>query len=257
MGPEHPSTGSPPTRGGRCRLALVLGVLSLWLAGCASSPVGSHREHPPALEGFATVELVGALRGPVSGFGSKAEVHAFLRGDGVVRADIRSTEAGGTPVHEVLVWASDVALLFDRRTGRFTDLGEQPGELEAWGGSFRSVDALWLAGGRRPGSPSSPAEWSRRGDEWRGRRDDLGLRRPVREPLLWSEVVWRDPDGGVHRLRADVEGYADVGGRAWPSRLGVEGTELDARVVVDWEEVRWHSALGDSILDPLWEPPRP
>ena len=212
------------------------------------------------------MELRGRVRGPVSGVGEDADLLVVVRGDGAVWAEVRRVPEGGFPVHEVLVWAPELALLFDRRTLKSTELGDVAGDLEAWGGHFVSADALWLLAGLRAERPDDPTVWERRSGQWRGRRtgtaaghsDGLGLRRPVADPMGWTETLWRDAEGTVHRLWAEAEAHVTLpNGMRWPSRLGLEGTDLPARVVVQWDEVRWHPALGDSILDPLWEPPQP
>lgn len=240
--------------------AALLGVLfASALHGCATTPVGGSRaEAPPTIAAQAAVEMRGQVRGPVPGVGESAEVHVVARGDGAVWASFRRDGGADPPIHEVLIWTTDLALLFDRITLKSTELGAEPGALEAWGARFWSDDALWVLAGLRAGGGSERTRWERTADQWRGRRDEAGLRRPVTEPLPWTETVWRDPSGNVHRLEIRPESYWELpDGRAWPRRLGLEGTDLEARLVVEWEEILWHPALGDSILDPLWEPPRP
>jgi hypothetical protein len=259
--PDRAGRWSPASPRAAVGVTLVLAVLSAGCARISAPPTGDHApDEPPSLPPASAVELVGHIRGPVSGLGDRAALHVVVRGDGAVWASIRRDPGPqGPAVHEVLVWAEDLALLFDRRTLRATELGQVPGEIEAWGGRFVGADALWLLGGVQPPGAGTATGWEKRSDQWRGRRGaEVGLRRPARDAWDWSEAVWRDSLGSVHALRAHAEVYTRLPeGRAWPSRLGLEGTDLDARVVVDWSQLRWHPALGDSILDPLWEPPRP
>lgn len=250
--------------GPECRRLACAGLAAVVLAlagGCATTSPRAPQDAsgPPVLPAQSAVELRGRARGPISGLGDQVDLRVVVRGDGAVWAEIRQQPDEGAPVHEVLIWATDLALLFDRRTLRSTDLGAEPGTLEAWGGQFVASDALWvLAGWASAEPPDDLIEWQWQSGEWRGRREQVGMRRSGEGPLRWSETVWRAPDGQVHRLRVDVESHTLLpNGMAWPTRLSAEGTDLRARVVVQWDEVRWHPALGDSILDPLWEPPRP
>lgn len=249
MGPERRRRLSP----GLCAALLAL------TPGCATlSPRTPPASAPAGLAAESAIDLRGTARGPIAGVGDQIDLRVVIRGDGTLWAEMRQESGEGTPVHEVLIWGSDLALLFDRRSLKSTDLGAEPGTLEAWGGRFVSPDALWVLGGLRSSALDDRTVWQWRAGEWRGRRADVGLRRSGEDPLRWSETVWRDPDGQVHRLRVDVGAHTLLpNGMSWPTRLSAEGTDLRARVVVQWDEVRWHAALGDSILDPLWEPPRP
>ena len=221
-------------------------------AGCATTR-GGGEVAPPPLSGTRTggVELRGTARGPLPGMGPEARVHAFLRNDASARVEIRYRPEGRAPVHEVLVWTADTALLFDRRTGRFTDMGERPGRFEAQGGSFEVGDLVWILTGRTVGNRARP--WERAGDEIRRRGERRGWRRARSRPLEWAELVWR-VDDEVRTIRTVVEAHEGPGPGALPRRLRIGAPGVEAPIVVDWSEIRTVAALGDSILDPLWEP---
>lgn len=228
-------------------LALILAT-----AGCATTRGGGRSVPPPLSEARSGgVELVGTARGPLPGMGPEARVHAFLRNDAAARVEVRYRPEEGAPVHEVLVWTHDTALLFDRRTGRFTDMGERPGRFEAEGGSFEVADLVWVLTGRVVGGTDHG--WERSDGEFRRRGERRGWRRPVTRPLEWSELVWR-AGGEVRTIRTEVEAHEGSGSDALPRRLRIDFPGLEAPVVVDWSRIRTVPAMGDSILDPLWEP---
>ena len=240
----------PDRRGVFVALVVLLGAL---VSGCGTTPRSTGTSGPPPLAQtpLGGVELRGVARGPLSGFGPEVDLHAFLRADAALRLELRYRPEDGPPVHEILVWTDEVALLFDRRRGRFTDLGDVPGHVEALGTAFRAEEALWLATTRRPLVPDT--DWIRRGDEYRGRLQDHGLRQPVTIPTPWAELVWRQDDA-IRTLRTTVEALEGRGATALPRRLRLESEALEGPVVVEWSEVTSFEALGDSILDPLWEP---
>lgn len=237
-------------RGPRVR-TLVAAVVLLGLVGCASVPRGTAQRPPGLADGtLGTLEWRGDARGPLGALGPRAAIHAFLRADGTARIELRYRPADRPPVHEVLIWTDETAILFDRIGGRYTDLGELPGRVEALGAAFQVFDATWLLTGRRVAVPAEVA-WTRRDDEWRGRTADRGWRRGAFEPVTWTELVWRDGET-IRTLRASVEAYS--GEESWPRVLRLEGAGLKAPIVLEARSVRFHAAQGDSILDPLWDP---
>ena len=234
---------------GRCTLVLI--VAALLLAGCARTPAHGPDEAPPwlASDVLGAVEWAGQARGPLGVLGPRASLHVFTRADGALRAEIRYTPEGGPPVHEVLIWTSETALLFDRRTGRFSDLGARPGRVDALEASFAVFDAIWLLTGHQVSG--GPDTWQRRDDVWRGRAPERGWSRPAARPVPSTRLVWRD-GASVRTLRARVEAHDD--GTGLPRTLRIEGDGLEGPIILEWSRVRPVAALGDSILDPLWEP---
>jgi len=239
-----------PWRG--VRYALLIG-----LASCASSIAERPRadgELPGAsLPVGSALHLRGELRGPLPGWGPRVQIEAWLREDGWLRADLRTPAERGT-THEVLLWTPEVALLLDRQAGRFTELGDSAGRIEALGTDFRVEEAIWMLSGRALGELARPGSWEWVRAQWRYRGPDRGLRSLQRGgELRWTEMVWREDDGRVHRLRADVEELQATPWGAVPRALSLEGTDLDGRALLRWQ-IEPIVALGDSIYDPLWEP---
>jgi hypothetical protein len=245
---------------GPLRVAAAL-LWGLWIGtfGCATSrserPTGQSPGGGPGGLGTAgsALYLDGELRGPLPGWGPRVDLEIWLREDGWLRADLRA-EAESGPTHEVLLWTPDVALLLDRREGRFTTLGDSAGVVDALSTGFRVEEAVWLALGIAVGDLARPGSWERVRSEWRYRADDRGLRRrDGTHGVRWTELVWRESSGQVHRLRADVRELEITPWGAVPRSLALEGTDLEGRALLDWR-IQPIVALGDSVYDPLWEP---
>jgi hypothetical protein len=196
----------------------------------------------------------GELRGPVRGWGSSVQVALWVRGDGWLRADL-AYDLEGRRMNDVLVWTPDTAFVVDRHTGKLTLLGQDAGCVDAVGGTFRVEHCLWLLLGRVPGDVSSGA-WQWSDGEWRGRMGSVAARgRPRRDgkAMIWTEIAWRDLQGRIRRLEAQVRRAVSTPWGRVPTELSLEGTELTARAVLRWE-VESIPAPGDSLFDPLWSP---
>jgi hypothetical protein len=231
--------------------------LELGLVGCARPSLDLAR--PPADstldDGAAGLVLRGAATGPLPGLGPRLEFAAWMRPGVDLRADLSFVGPSG-PTHEILVWTPDAAVLFDRRRLRYTSLGESPGNLDTLGGSFHVGELWWLlVGGQEQGLLPS-ASWRRDRGQWRGKAAEKGYRRPVGEDPGWAELIWRDDDGRIHTLRAWRRQTLRLGpGQGTlATQLDLEGSDLEGRVRVRFDEFG-ATVLGDSILDPLWEPP--
>jgi len=228
------------------RRALLL--LACVAVGCrpvapCSDPTGPPRlGAPDALHGW---RLSGELRGPLSAWGPRVGVEAWLRADGWLRAELDFTRLD-PPRRETLLWSEDVALWVESPSGRIRPLGDAPGELEVEGGTFRLEHVVWLLAGAVPGGESG-LRWSRESGQWRGRSARVGLRRS--RDGGWTEVAWRD-GADIGHLRATVEA-TDGGG--FPLRLGLTGSPWEGRAVLAWD-VQIVDVMEDTIFDPLWRP---
>lgn len=232
----------------------VLPLLLILLSACGESvPVDTDPaldpDHPYQISSrvASALHLVGEIRGPALGLGPEVQVEAWIRSDRWVRADLRFEDENGEPAHEVLVWGPDTCLLFDRRRGKYTELGHLPGELELDRGSFRVQHALWLALGLWVGD--SPLEGAEEGREWRARDEGLGLRAQRQGEILgWTELVWRG-----ERLRSTPKERENSAWGRIPARLELSGTLLESVVKAEWR-VESIGRFGDEALNPLLDP---
>ncbi len=197
--------------------------------------------------------LDGRATGPLPGMGPQLDLRLWAWPGRSLRAEL-GFETDRGPVHEVLVWTPRAAVLFDRRHLRYTRLSEEPGHLDAFAGTFAVGELWWLLLGDFDCLLLPEVEWRQVRGEWRGRGPRKGYRRPVGEDPGWTEVIWRDLGGEVHRLRAHRLESLGLGGARLATAVDLEGTDLPSRVRLRFDAVR-AVALGDSILDPVWEPP--
>lgn len=229
-------------------------VLLLLAMGCGGSPAPrtDPSTPPPQIrpEAQAAVEalhLTGEIRGPALGFGPEITLEAWIRSDRWMRADLRYEDEDGTAAHEVLLWGPDTCLLFDRRKGRYTELGAGPGELELDQGVFRVQHALWLALGLWVGEGMPAGRWQK--DEWWGRDGDLGVRAGFDgDRSAWTELVWRG-----ERLRSVPQERQDSAWGSVPRQLELSGSILESVVRAQWQ-VESVPVFGDELLDPLLDP---
>jgi hypothetical protein len=184
--------------------------------------------------------------------GPELRWQAWLRPGRDLRADLRFDGPRG-PRHEVLVWTPDAAILFDRHRLRSTALGDRDGEVDGLGGSFRVAEIWWMLLGGQERQLLPEAEWRQHGDEWRGRAPGKGYRRPRGEDPAWVEILWRDEARRVHVLRAQRRQSRRVGPGNFATRLDLVGSDLEGLVRLEFDRIE-ATALGDSVLDPIWEP---
>lgn len=241
---------------------LLTALLGAMLPACAAhtAPVAgepSERDFTLAAVDTATgLRLEGELRGPLLGFGQGLALTAWVRADGWIRAELRY-ELEGRRAEEVVVWTPDAAFIVDRRTGRLTLLGDQPGTIEAAGAAFRVEHALWLAFGRQAPSSAAAGSWERRRGEWRGRLGNVAARgRPRRSgtAMGWTELAWRAAGAGpVRAVTAELRRPAATPWGDVPGELVLDGAGLAAKATLRWR-VQSVPAPGDSLFDPLWRP---
>lgn len=237
----------------RPEIGLRVGVL-LCLGACGSSSsihTDASQAPPQVLLAEAAADsslhLVGELKGPGLGLGPEVSFEAWIRSDRWLRADFRFQDEDGAFAHEVLVWGPDTCLLFDRLKGRYTAMGEHPGEFELEQGSFHVQHALWLALGLWVGEEALPGRWEK--GEWRGRDGELGLRAELQgQKLKWTELVWRGD-----RLRATPQDRQNSPWGLIPRRLELSGSLMETVVNAEWRAESIPS-FGDEILDPLLDP---
>lgn len=231
-------------------------VLVLLLAACATGvrPPGGEGPPPPPLRADPpgqTLHLAGTLRGAFPGVGPEVGLELWLRGDGRARIDLRSTDEDDRPTHEVLLWGPESCLLFDARTGRFTELGDADGTLHALGNAFGLRDAVFLLGGRDPLWPGLVrTEFLGTARDHRGVRESGTLHREADE----ASLRWQDDEGTTREISVTYEDYLETLWGLWPRRLLISGTELEAAARLHWTRVDPIVVSGDSIFDPLWEP---
>lgn len=230
-------------------------VLLVLLAGCTpGSAPRSDPEGPLRWQSAGageTLHLSGQAQGAFPGIGPSVRIDAWLRADGRARVDLRSTGEDGRPTHEVLLWDRQLCFLFDARTGRFVELGEAEGRLDALDNHFALRDAVFLARGLDPVWPGDEAtELIGDGARFRGVRESGTLRRDGDQ----AGLRWRAEDGTIHDIAVSYDDYFETSWGPWPLRLELTGTDLAAAARLRWDEPGPIVALGDSIFDPLWEP---
>jgi hypothetical protein len=189
----------------------------------------------------------GEVTGGALGFGPSVSLQAWLRSDSWLRADLSYADEDGGQAHDVLIWGPDSAVLFDRRKGRFTELGDGPGEVAIKGGAFHLRHALWLALAHWLGP--EPLVGSLRGGSLRARDGEMGIRAKLgRDRPREMEVVFRG-----ERLRATPKSWVETSWGMIPRESELSGTFLDAPAQVHWsvEEI---PVFADSLLDPLMLP---
>lgn len=239
----------------RC-LPALLGLLAV-LAACTGGP-GPPATDPgqgPAQLHWAgrgeVLHLVGEVRGAFPGIGPTVSLEAWLRDDGRARLSLRSKDEDDRPTHEILLWGPESCLLFEARSGRFTDLGAGDGRLEALGNAFGLADATFLTCGRDPVRPGvAGTELLGTAVDFRGVRESGTLRR-VGDV---ASLRWQAEDGTIHYLQASYEDYLETNWGPWPARIEVTGSDLETAARLHWTLVDPIVVLGDSIFDPLWEP---
>ncbi len=235
------------------RACLVLFcALALSACGTGTVPLEDSPDTPamlqlPAGASSRALHFEGELSGGALGFGPSVSLEAWLRSDSWLRADLLYEDENGDPAHDVLIWGPESALLFDRRKGRFTELGDGPGEVELKGGAFHVRHALWLALGHWLGS--EPLVGSRRGSSWRARDGEMGIRAKLgRDRAEEMEVVFRG-----ERLRATPKSWVRTSWGQIPRETELSGTLLDAPAQLRWT-VQEIPVFADSLLDPLMLP---
>jgi hypothetical protein len=226
------------------------------LVGCAPAGGGPGENGDagvPRLEVSRTTDalhLRGRLTGSFPGLGPDLRLEAWLRGDGWARLDLRYEDDEG-PAHEVLLWSRNSCLLFDAHTGRMAELGDGGGGLEALGNRFELRDAVFLLSGLDVRYP---------GDEEAEFVGDARRSRAVRPSGVLSRdagttrLTWRADEGVTHYIQATYNDQFRTDWGPWPLRVEFSGTDLAAAARLHWEAPGPIVALGDSILDPLWEP---
>lgn len=232
---------------------VLLGTLLFWgLGACGTAHVGV--DSGATAGSMAETDLVtrGKAAGPLPGLGPELRWQAWLRPGRDLRADLRFEGPRG-PRHEVLVWTPDAAILFDRHGLRSTALGERAGEIDGLGGSFRVDEIWWMLLGGQERRLLPEAVWHQQAGEWRGRAPGKGYRRPRGEDPAWVEILWRDEARRVHVLRAQRRESRRVGPGYFATRLDLVGSDLEGLVRLEFDRIE-ATALGDSVLDPIWEP---
>ena len=235
------------------RVFLVLACVFV-LGGCGAKTIPLHdsADGPVSLQltpaaSNHSLHFKGEMEGGALGFGPSVTIEAWVRSDLWLRADLRYQDEDGAPGHEVLVWGPDSAVLFDRRKGRFTELGDHPGEVEIHEGSFYVWHALWLALAHWTGPELSAQRVQ--GDRWQARDGAMGIRaRLGRDRAKELELVWRG-----ERLRAVPKSWTETSWGAIPRETELQGSFLDAPAQLRWsvEEI---PVFADSLLDPLMLP---
>jgi len=229
-------------------------ALLVFSVGCGGSPALHTDPSAPPEEILVgpkaaadALHLTGEIRGPALGFGPEIALEAWVRSDRWLRADLRFEDEDGLAAHEVLLWGPDTCMLFDRRKGRYTELGEGPGELELDQGVFRVQHALWLALGLWVGEGLPGGHWEK--DEWWARDAGLGVRAGFEgDRPAWMELVWRGD-----RLRSEPQERQESAWGSIPRQLELSGSILESVVRAQWR-VESIPAFGDELLDPLLDP---
>lgn len=234
------------------RVAVLAAVLAFTACGPGTRP--ATQTAPPerlvASGPRETLRLAGSLSGTFPGLGPRVDLEAWLRADGRARVTIRG-EAEGRPTHEVLLWTPDACVLFNAITGRFIDLGDEDGALDALSNRFRLQDAVFLLSGRDPVWPGvEPTDLVGESTRFRGVRSSGTLRREGDE----AGMRWIAEDGTIHDIAVSYEKYLETDWGVWPTRITVSGTDLEAAARLQWKRLDPIVVLGDSIFDPLWEP---
>jgi hypothetical protein len=197
------------------------------------------------------LHLAGRLSGAFPGLGPDVDLRAWIRADGRARLTIRGRDDNDRPTHEVLLWGPDSCLLFDATSGRFADLGDGTGRLEALGNRFELRDAVFLLTGRDPLFPGGVATpLTGESTRFRGVRESGTLRREGDG----AGIRWAAENGIIHDIAVSYDEFLETSWGPWPSRIEVTGTDLAAAGRLHWNELAPIVVLGDSIFDPLWEP---
>ncbi len=231
---------------------LLLFALTLSACGTGTVPLTDSPDTPailqlPPVASSHALHFTGELTGGALGFGPSVSLQAWLRSDRWLRADLLYEDKDGAHAHDVLIWGPESAVLFDRRKGRFTELGDRPGEVEVKGGAFHVRHALWLALAHWLGP--EPLVGSRQGSSWRARDGEMGIRAKLgRARAEEMEVVFRG-----ERLQAIPKRWTKTSWGMIPRETELRGTFLDAPAQLRWtvEEI---PVFADSLLDPLMLP---
>lgn len=238
------------------RIAAAALALALGLAACGPPPAARHElvapPVPPGAEGPA-LWLTGELGGGLPGVGPSAGFQLWLRPDGYARVEFTPDDQAWPTV---LLLGPGLALRHDRHRGQLEALADTPGAIELPGADIPALALAWLVLGRAL-DPALAASLEAGGGEWRARGGEVAVRGGSSGPggvPAWTELAWRDPEGRVRSVRAELGGFTGIDG--WgdlPTRISVDGQPLDGRVAGEWQ-IRSLTGLDEDFLDPAWEP---
>lgn len=234
----------------------LLAALILALGACGPAPALRHDLPTPPVPATASgpaLQLSGSLGGGLPGVGPSARFELWLRPDGYARVELTPDDQAWPTI---LLLGPGLALRHDRQRGQLEALADTPGAVELPGVDVPALAFAWLVLGRAL-DPALAAGLAQVGDEWRASLGELAVRGGSGGPQgvpHWTEIAWRDPEGRVRSVRAELGDFEALEGwGALPTGISVDGQPLDGRVAGRWE-IRSLPELDEDFLDPAWEP---